>query len=191
VADDWFAQNAPQQSQGDWFAQNAPSAVPSGAQMSATPLAEQSGALPALHRGMQQLTQLPGNIYHAIVDDPKDADEQARAEVTSAAMPANVPPRLAMIYNRLFLDPQLAASRKAEQFQQESNQARSQGDNDRADRLQYAANVHREGSYVPVVGPWVADVTDRRFGLSTGTPDPYAYLEYGPALATEVAGEGL
>lgn len=141
--------------------------APAATQPSSIP-ASDSGVVAGLKRFGGQLLAMPGQVYHAFADDPRNADEQA---VSNSPFGQG---RVALGVKRLIADPMehehelaVAAHARARQLGQPqfgegsglgryfdfSNSPGAQADDE--------GNMHDWASIIPVVGPMAASMTER------------------------------
>jgi hypothetical protein len=146
---------------------------------------EDKGVLAGLKRTGKNLVELPANLYHAIFDDYRDDEEKIKADATAMSMESihgvPLPPRIALMLNRLIIDPMIAESEKAETYDKIAQSKKTPADwetepnrvkravkwtfgefsgNDEANEANHRANMHHIASMVPVLGPIAGDIME-------------------------------
>lgn len=116
-----------------------------GGALADDPTHVETGVWAGIKRGVSNIASLPGQVYHAVADDPRDVSEQFTSDRGG---------RLAVAAKRLLLDPQLDQERKAQEYY-------SQANNDPDSQAAHMGNMHRIAAVVPVVGPIAGELTDR------------------------------
>lgn len=123
----------------------------------------EKGIGPALGRAWTGLIHLPGNLYHAFADEPKDLDEAMGALMLSKTY--HLPEGMALGIHRLIIAPavrehdiagaydKIHSSLPAEQQEREK-------DFSNMDSNLHKANMHRIASVVPLLGPLAANITE-------------------------------
>lgn len=150
------------------------------------PVAQRGGAQ-GVGRTVTQFAGLPKNLYHVVFDDPRDDDERTKAEATAASMKAihgvAIPERVALILNRMIIDPMVEQSDKADTYARiaESRHTNHPADwegetgirkaidwtvgdfssDDATNDAHHRANMHRLASMIPLLGPVAGEFAER------------------------------
>jgi hypothetical protein len=126
------------------------------------PTAQDTGVLASLKRTGAGLLSLPGQIYHAVADAPKNPDEEKSQTLQG-------PIGLAM--KRLVTDPMAAEHQKAQELRAQAATQTDEQANNAYNGTNHLANMHDMASVVPVLGPLAAGMVNRYTGGGGVTQD--------------------
>lgn len=147
---------------------------------------DQKGGLAGFKRTVSAFAGLPKNLYHAVFDSARDEDEQTRADATADALSAvhHIPmsSHLAMILNRMVIEPMIEQSDKADAYKRiaEGRHAQAPAEwesetgvkkavdyalgeyssDDKANDFNHRANMHRIASLIPLLGPAAGEMME-------------------------------
>jgi hypothetical protein len=140
------------------------------------------GIVPGVGRAVSGLAQLPGNIYHAVADAPKDEDEAALHDGASAQHPAAG--QLMLALKRLVVDPAVASWQRGNLYEEKAKTEDPEQARDFWTGDQHMANMQHLAALIPLLGPFAANLTERALhGDPTGAATELA--------SNVVAGEAI
>ncbi len=148
-----------------------------------------TGVLSGLGRVATGLTEMPGQIYHAFADKPKNTEEQATADIGSSDnLTGPLGGRIALGAKRLLLDPSVDATQHVnEMAQAQEDKAKAEGGEVPLSG-KVAKYAGRGVAAIPMVGPMALNLGER-----AGKGDVSGALTEGAAyaVAPEVLHEAM
>lgn len=141
-----------------------------------------TGVWNGLKRAAGNLISLPGQVYHAVADEPRNQDEALTSEAGIPAPFMTLKGRPALAAKRLLADPMIQQEERAKEYYSKAN-------NDPDSDAAHMGNMHTIASKVPIVGPVAGELTDRYLnGDKSGALAEGATYVAAPKVVGKVAG---